>query len=195
MEWLFVLKDKGTSNQGWWLKIQTLDELLAYIEAIHPGRYGHVLENYLYGKDWGAATISHGPHMKEAPITEAVVLYASKVKRENNGRGLNILKAIDGFAGMVAQNQWNEIQESGAIYINPYGGYHGAHPSDKTYNFIRRKELVFPDFKTNDIRIKQWPGGQHFYAYIGDLEVRDGDITKWDTYEEAYQMALSILES
>lgn len=194
MDWLFVLKDKGTSNQGWWLKISSLEELLEYIKITNPTKYGHVFENYLYDKEYGATTISHGPHLKEAPLTYAVVNYADRMKREHDGNGLTILQAIEGFAGMVAQNQWREIQESGAIYINSVGGYHGAHPSDKTYNFIRRKELVFPDFKRNEIRIKQFPGGEHFYAYIDDLQVRDGDTLKWDTYDAAYEMALSIID-
>ena len=158
--WLFVLKDKGTSNQGWWLKLQTLDELIEYLKLMYPGRFGHVLENYMYDKEYGALSISHGPHLKEAPITDAVVRYADRVKRENGGKGLNIFQAIEGFAGMVAQNQWREIQESGAIYINSVGGYHGYYPGDTEYNFIRRKELVWPDFKKDEIRIKQFPGGE-----------------------------------
>ena len=32
MKYRFVLRDKGTSLQGWWLKISTLEELLNYRE-------------------------------------------------------------------------------------------------------------------------------------------------------------------
>ena len=32
MKYRFVLKDKGTINQGWWLKISTQEELLNYLE-------------------------------------------------------------------------------------------------------------------------------------------------------------------
>lgn len=32
MKWTFVCKDKGTNNQGWWLKISNLDELVNYYE-------------------------------------------------------------------------------------------------------------------------------------------------------------------
>lgn len=44
------------------------------------------------------------------------------------------------------------------------------------------------------MEVKSFPGGDHFYAYIGDMQVRDGDILKWDTYDEAYNQALSILD-
>ena len=56
------------------------------------------------------------------------------------------------------------------------------------------KDIIFPDFKRHQIRVKSFPGGDHFYAYIGDMQVRDGDILKWDTYDEAYNQALSILD-
>lgn len=63
--------------------------------------------------------------------------------------------------------------------------------------FVRRKELVWPTFNVNDIRIKSFQGGQHFYAYVDDVQVREGSGNdtklKWDTYEEAYQAALSYI--
>lgn len=150
-DFLFVLKDKGTNNQGWWLKISSADELCAYYEEIVPTRYGKVFENYLYGKEWNWAHPSfknteHSKYLGEAEI-----------------------------------------------YINPVGGYHG-YSGDKEYAFVRRKNIIFPDFKKEHIRVKSFPGGDHFYAYIGDMQVRDGDVLKWDTYEDAYNQALSILD-
>ena len=34
MKYTFVLKDKGTINQGWWLKISSLSQLEDYIKEI-----------------------------------------------------------------------------------------------------------------------------------------------------------------
>lgn len=51
-EWTFVLRDKGTHNQGWWLKISSVDELIAYMQETNPGRYGKVLENHVYNKQY-----------------------------------------------------------------------------------------------------------------------------------------------
>lgn len=51
----FVLRDKGTSNQGWWLKISNADELCEYYKEIAPTRNGRVFENYVYGKEWNFA--------------------------------------------------------------------------------------------------------------------------------------------
>lgn len=72
------------------------------------------------------------------------------------------------------------------------GGYHGDF--DQSFDkFVRRKQLVFPDFKKNEIRVEQFPNGKHYYAYIDDTQVRDGDILKWNTYKEAYDKALEYI--
>lgn len=38
------------------------------------------------------------------------------------------------------------------------------------------------------------PHGCHYYAYIGDMQVKDGNIIKWNTYEEAHRVALAVLD-
>ena len=50
------------------------------------------------------------------------------------------------------------------------------------------------DFKESDIRIKQFQGGEHYYAYVGDMQVRDGENFKWNSYKEAYDKALEVIE-
>ena len=189
---LFVLKDKGTRNQGWWLKIQTVDELNDYYEIIIPTKYGNVFENYMYGSEWNDYHPDHpsertAPHENEKTLTDAVLRYGSK-------RNYNILQSIQSFRMMVATNQMEDIRKYGAIYINARGGYYGRYKDDKEYAFVRRKNIIFPSYKKEDIRIKKFPYGSHYYAYIGDLQVKDGDISKWNTYEEAYRQAEQLIE-
>lgn len=35
--------------------------------------------------------------------------------------------------------------------------------------------------------------GQHYYAYVGDMQVRDGDVLKWNTYDEASIRACALV--
>ena len=35
--------------------------------------------------------------------------------------------------------------------------------------------------------------GQHYYAYVGDMQVRGGDVLKWNTYDEAYIRACALV--
>ena len=45
----------------------------------------------------------------------------------------------------------------------------------------------------DQIRIEQFPMGDHFYTYADNMHIHDSDTCKWDTYEKAYDYALSIL--
>lgn len=191
MKFKFVLKGDG-HNRGWWLKVSTVDELIEYYKEVAPSRNGKVFENYLYGKEWNWAhpstpNDSHCPHYKLAGLTDAIV-------RNGAEKGLPIYQSIMDFQGQVATNQLNDIQEYGAIYINRMGGYHHYY-NDKEHAFVYRDKIIFPDFKKSEIKVSKFPYGSHYYAHIGDLEVRDGDTIKWNTYEEAYNMALKMLES
>lgn len=187
MSFRFALKDNG-----WWLKVQSIDELTEYYKITAPTRNGKVFENYFYGKEWNWAhpchkNTEHCPHYAESGLTDAVVRYGS----QNN---LSIYQAIQGFSGMILSQQAESILKSGAIYINQVGGYHSAHPSDRVSAIIYRDDLVFPDYNKSQIKITKFPYGNHYYAHIGDLEVKDGSTIKWNTYEEAYKHALAILD-
>lgn len=177
MDYVFVFKD-----DGWWLKINSAEQLFNYhdkTESVWSSEFYNLITSKEYGSGMNHAT----------PIAATIGLYGAN-------RKMTPIEATMDFRGTVIGNQLDALLKYGEIYINRKGGYHFKYEGDKLYTqFIRRKELIFPDFKKDEIRVKQFPGGEHFYAYIDDLEVRDGDIIKWNTYEEAYNMALSILNN
>ena len=82
-------------------------------------------------------------------------------------------------------------RNKGACYFNCVGGHTFGVEYDM---FCRRKELVFPNYNVSDIRIKQFENGEHFYAYIGDTQVKDKyNNMKWNTRNEAYEAAYASL--
>lgn len=183
IEYTFVLKDKGTHNQGWWLKLSSIEQLCDYLEKTNGRRYGKVLENYMRGNEWDNTPKEHMPHMDAEALTRAIVMNSSN-------KNLTIIEGISDFSANIALNQLNKIQDTGCIYINRVGGYHGSYEGEPSYDFIKRKELIFPNFKKDEIRIKQFDCGMHYYAFIDNVQVRDGDTLKWNTYDEAYKQAL-----
>lgn len=195
-KWTFVLRDKGTPNQGWWLKITSVDELILYMQETNPTRFGKVFENFLYGKEYNdvrpgsIVSNEHEPHPEVGKLTQAVVMYAQSNE-------CTIFDAISGFEREVAKCRLMYIQEFGGFYINRRGGHTFMWEGDVEYGFVRREEFVWPNFTCNDIRVSSFPGGQHFYAYVDDVQVREGSGNdtklKWDTYHEAYQAALSYI--
>lgn len=83
-----------------------------------------------------------------------------------------------------------DIVKNGETFVNPVGGKTFSLEYDQ---FVWRNNLVFPDYNVSDIRVKQFDGGTHFYVYVGDTQLRNGDNLKWNSYKEAYDFAVSIV--
>lgn len=188
MEYLFIFDEE---SKGWWLKIDTIEKLNDYHEKTGSGRYDRALEMYLHeGHPYDILEkLNQEERIKKMQDKDFKRLQVAVMQAERGERTI-----LDGFRCLnleVGMGQMRALEEYGAIYINCVGGYtFGLHYSQ----FCRRKNLVFPDFKESDIRIKKYgDGGNHYYAFIDDMQVRDGDILKWNTREAAYNMALKVL--
>jgi hypothetical protein len=169
-EYIFVWK-----YGGWWLKINTPEQLFDYYENTE-GKWTQTFSRLINSKEFGTGT-EHADNLSFAIGTYGI------------NRNYNPIQATIGFRYEMMRNQLKYLLESGEIYINKNGGYHCKSKEKEYSQFIRRTEFVFPDFKENEIKVERFPGGNHFYAYIGDMQVRDGDTLKWDTYEEALNKA------
>lgn len=185
MEYIFIF-----ANGGWWLKIDSVEKLTDYHMKTGNGRYENAFSMYLHGgrpeevlKNMSLEDRIAKMNDRNFKYMQAAVMQAEK----DNGT------IMDGFRWMnmeIGMNQLRHIQQHGAVYINCVGG----HTFGLEYTqFCRRKELVYPDFKKADIRIKQFDGGEHFYAYIGDMQIHDEGQIKWNSHEEAYKKALELI--
>jgi hypothetical protein len=186
MEYLFVFA-KG----GWWLKLDSIEKLIDYHQKTGTGKFENALLMYLNeGRpEEILENLSLEGRIEKMNNRDFKYLQGAVMQAEKNHGSI-----IDGFRWLnmeIGMNQMENIRQYGAVYINPVGGH--TYLLEYT-QFCRRKELVFPDYSQKDIRVKQFNGGTHYYVHIGDLEVRDGDVIKWNSYEEAYGKALAILE-
>lgn len=191
MKYLFVF-----SEGGWWLKIDSVEKLIDYHEKIGGEKFGDALLMYMEhghpSKILEALENDPAKRIEMMMSWDFKYLQAAVMLAEQGNGKRNI---FDGFRCLNMESGMSELKvlrEYGAVYINPAGG----HTFSLEYTqFCHRKELVFPDFKESDIRVKKFQGGSHYYAFIGDMQVRNGDQMKWNTHEAAYQMARSILEA
>lgn len=171
------------SNKGWWLKIDSVEKLIDYHQKTEK-LYADCLIDYMHHADEYKKTGNYSCF--DNIRTVGIVMFAEK-------RSLTIIDAIIQFRLDVSLSQLNYIHDYGAIAINKVGGYHFLESKDYT-EFVNRKGLIWPDFKMSDIRISQFPGGQHWYIHIGDVELRNGTQMKWDNREEAYNYAKSFVK-
>ena len=171
----------GCRSGGWYLEISTPEQLLDY-HQVTDTRWGNVVLKYLNSKECGNGT----EHLDTLSL--AVVLSAENRKQ-------SIIEGVLHFKQRVIIDQLDWLHKEGKIFINPKGGYCFPDKRTQTIQHVYRDKLLFPCFTENDIRIKRFPMGEHFYAYIGDVELHDGDIRKWNSREEARAFAKQYVEN
>lgn len=197
MEYLFVYDQE---SQGWWLKLDTPEKLLDYLSQTKDSCMTGALDLYLDLYKKGQKDNKSVLEVLEAmPSEERFALMMKNMNDFNLMRGA-IMQAekingtiFDGFRSLNIEmgfKELNDIRCNGQTYVNPAGGS----TFDIQYTqWCRRKELIFPNYTESDIRVKQFDGGHHYYAYIGDMQLRDGNNLKWHTYEQAYDAAIGIV--
>ncbi len=185
-------------DKGWWLKINTIEKLEDYYEHILPTRYEGAINLYrdsLMDKEKNEGVLDY---IMRKPIEERIKIMQTKdfqlmymaIQNAKKKDNMTFLDGIRAISFEMCESDLKDIREDGAVYFNRVGG--------KTFSvnyvqFCRRKNLIFPDFKESDIRVKQQTGGTHYYAYIGDMQVRDRDVLKWNTFDEAYKRAYEFV--
>lgn len=184
MEYLFVL----SKQNGWWLKIDTVAKLIDYHQKTDGARYEGAMERLLKGEDpreMAENTVDFQQRIKLMQDRNFKYMMAAVMKAEQiNGTVFDGFRALKMEAG---SNELRTLKEFGEIYFNSAGGH--THGIEFT-QFCRRSELIFPFYSKEDIRIKKYNnGGKHWYAFIGDMQIRDGDKLKWNTYEEARRVS------
>ena len=184
-EYLFVY-----ANGGWWLKLTTVDALMDYHQKVGTDRYADAFQMYMHQghPDKILGNLSLAERIKMMNDIHFKRLQAAVIQAEN-GNGT----ILDGFRWLnieTGMKEMKDIKTYGAVYINRVGGSTGELEYTQ---FCRRTELVYPDFKVSDIRIKRFEGGNHYYAYIGDMQVRNGYQQKWNCYDDAYHAAEAIV--
>lgn len=188
IEYLFIY-----DGEMWWLKLTEVEQIIDYHKKT-DSRYEGAINLYMKfkqdGKEWYNL-------LDGMPLQERIKMMENKDFKYLQCAMIKAQQAegniFDGFRCLnmeIGTTELEIIREHGAVFINSAGGHtHGI----ETVQFCRRKQLIFPSFKREEIRVKQFKGGQHWYAYIGDMQIRDGDQLKWNTQEAAQAAAEAMV--
>lgn len=58
------------------------------------------------------------------------------------------------------------------LWFNEKGGWNLGLDADDIVTVYCDK-LLFPNYTEKDIKINRWGGGQHYYAKVGEIEVKE----------------------
>ena len=104
----------------------------------------------------------------------------------------NPLDELTMLHAKILCDQFKDIFAGKKIVINKKGGYFSIKVSDNPeYTWLSEYK-----FTSEDIIISKWPGGTHFYAKVGNIDVVDslGNV-KWSTRWEARKAAVDFLRT
>ena len=190
-KWKFV-----HNGVGWWLRIESKEQLMEYLEKTDSKRFGEGMMNvrnrYNRGDDFSDT------HNRDAMGDAIGILWKYSGLPLNEVTGRLMVACHDTYFKL--------LREEGFVDINPVGGCNAFNKNIKAT--VYRDHIIFPHFTEQDIRIKTWewedkkagvhrPYGYkyHYYAYLGDIQLKDGDKEKWDTREDALAFAKTFLET
>ena len=188
--WKFV-----HNGQAWWLRIESGDQLLDYLRATDEERYGRsTLRVAKRVRDGLDDRDKHGCY----PMADAI-----EILWKNSD--MNLFEMVGQLMMMGHNTYFKLLDQHGFININHVGGCNSFSWEPVATEF--REKLVFPHYTIDDIRVKTWELEEkkrgikrpydyryHWYAYLGDVQLKNGDVEKWNTRDEAYEFARSIVE-
>ncbi len=176
MDYIFVFRD-----ECWYLKVADMATLIDYFQRVEEPRMGKGFLNAVYSKELNENGKEHADKLGFYMLIHA----------ENHG--MSLMESAADITSRKMKSMMQMMAKGYTIYINRNGGWNMG--MEKDYKqWVRKDKLIFPDFKKNQIKIEKFPGGQHFYAYIDGMQLRDGDTLKWNTYKEAYDYSLKFVE-
>lgn len=157
---------------GWFLKTDSTEILDDYLRFIWDIREKELVQELKQAKDYQHTTSE----------VAATVMFMAKLHGTNPKEYFQALKAFQ------SETMKQALAEGMTLYVNSKGGctFH----LENIMNRYETKELCWPVFTENDIRIKKWPGGSHYYAYVGPVQVKCGNTLKWSTEEQARDVAM-----
>lgn len=163
------------NGSGWFLKIASLEVLNRYMEEVWAIRKEDLLHDL--------KRIAEKSHPTSNIISMCEVLA--------NAKGTDIWYEFQRTRETQHRQMSAMVLEDITLYVNSNGGY--CQSLDKITNRYESERLMWPVFSEEDIRIKKWPGGTHYYAYIGPVQVKDFDVVKWDSESDARMAAMAYV--
>lgn len=181
------------SGHGWYLMISDLDHLVDYLNTEWARRRETVCEDNRIEYQIRIA--------EEIPKNEKKVMRTHPVNRMT--KDLQAVASLFGYKYSTFDSYMKRqslslmhgmirvLEDCGVVYVSTEGSYCShmvgsfSDCEDRPMEVYEKEGADFPFFSEDDIRLKQWEDGEHWYAYVGDLPVLLDGKYKYDTKREA----------
>lgn len=172
-------------DYGFLFKISSFDELFEYWENVRSLRLKEGIRNYMSSAEFEQITQKSRstPHLSHP---DADLINVRCLAETESSKPRSVIEVINNVCDDVFSGMRKTLNEQGIIYVNTQGGYFHLSSQMKEVKTENISDWVIP---SRDLRLKQWPGGIHWYAYVGSQSVTLSGINKWETKKEAQKAA------
>jgi hypothetical protein len=173
-------------DYGWMFKISTYSDLLEYWRDVRQSRLQDGFSNYLHSCEFISLVsedIGASHHLNHS---DASFLNAACLAETTKDMPRNVVEIFCDITDSLYTGMAKILQEEGHLYVNKNGGYFSLGNGMEETGLQEIESFVIPG---QEISIKQWPNGIHYYAYVGGVSVERNGTNKWDTKANAYNEA------
>lgn len=168
-----------TPQKEWYLKINTIEQLLDYWKNVFNPRLLKAIESMDETREFGKG-------MYHADAFQSLIGLTSR------GENITYQEAYEYITTNHRIGQYQALCDGKTIYINKNFGWNID--KKEVEQFIHKNNLDFPVMKSDKLKIEQFPMGTHYYVFIDGVQLRKDDNLKFNSYQEAYDYAQTYIK-
>lgn len=171
-------------NNTWYLKPETEQDIVDHFNKICGREFKEGFEdfkdNVSIKKDYNGDPYLYSRNHSSSIWRHAVETCEIRLK------GLSWLQGATSLEKKTFEDRINMFRKGRAIYLRDGLPYYCSleHPEYEEEKWTEKLEYPY-EYQYEDVRFMQWPGGRHWYAKIGNIDITDkyGE-QKW--YDKSY---------
>lgn len=168
-----------TKDKEWWLKINTVEQLLVYWNEVFNPKLKDALESIKDTKEFGRG-------MKHCDVIQAAIGFKAR------GEELTYEESYEKILFDTRLAQYKAIDNGDTVYINKKLGWNIDFK--ETDQFVHKQKFEFPVMAKDKLKIEKFPLGKHYYVFIDGVQLRQGENLKFNSYKEAEDFAKNYIK-
>jgi len=173
-------------NYGKMFKISSLPELFEYWQECRANRAREGFSNYVNSAEYAQVTGDNRRSRHHLAHPDAAFIHTHCLGESLKDKPRSVVEVTVEALDSILTGMVKTLSERGTIYVNESGGYFILGSGMEEQALTQVASWVIPG---EEVRFKQWPGGTHWYAYVGSKSVEIAGANKWDTKAEAKKAA------
>lgn len=168
-----------TKDKEWWLKINTVEQLLDYWNKVFNPKLKEALDNIKDTKEFGRG-------MKHCDAIQSMIGFMAR------GEKLTYEEAYEKILFDTKIAQYQALDYGKAVYINKKLGWNCD--SKEAEQCVHKQRFEFPVMNKDKLKIERFPLGKHYYVFIDGVQLRQGENLKFNSYKEAEDFAKNYIK-